>query len=54
MSYISDLSQSAEYLSFRSSIPLRKVVVDSDGSKVNTNYFIIIEYIYQGHSPLLL
>ncbi|XP_026320898.1 maspardin-like [Hyposmocoma kahamanoa] len=33
MSYISDLSQSAEYLSFRSSIPLRKVVVDSDGSK---------------------
>lgn len=33
MSYISDLSQSPEYLSFRSSIPLRKIVVDSDGSK---------------------
>lgn len=34
MSCVSDLSQSNEYLSFRSSIPLRKVVVDSDGSKV--------------------
>ncbi|XP_049877009.1 maspardin-like [Pectinophora gossypiella] len=33
MSCISDLSQSNEYLSFRSSIPLRKIVVDSDGSK---------------------
>ncbi|XP_013187612.2 maspardin [Amyelois transitella] len=33
MSCVSDLSQSNEYLSFRSSIPLRKVVVDSDGSK---------------------
>ncbi|XP_013162789.1 PREDICTED: maspardin-like [Papilio xuthus] len=33
MSYMSDLSQSNEYLSFRSSIPLRKIVVDSDGSK---------------------
>ncbi|XP_072942709.1 maspardin-like [Epargyreus clarus] len=33
MSYLSELSQSSEYLSFRSSIPLRKVVVDSDGSK---------------------
>ncbi|KAG7301568.1 hypothetical protein JYU34_014535 [Plutella xylostella] len=33
MSYVSDLSQSSEYLSFRSSIPLRKVVVDSDGAK---------------------
>ncbi|XP_068620618.1 maspardin-like [Battus philenor] len=33
MSYVSDLSQSNEYLSFRSSIPLRKIVVDSDSSK---------------------
>lgn len=33
MSYISDLSQSDEYMSFRSSIPLRKIVVDSDGAK---------------------
>lgn len=33
MSCVSDLSQSNEYLSFRSSIPLRKIVVDSDGSK---------------------
>ncbi|XP_059060863.1 maspardin-like [Achroia grisella] len=33
MSYVSDLSQSSEYLSFRSSIPLRKIVVDSDGIK---------------------
>lgn len=36
MSYSSDLSQSQEYLSFRSSVPLRKIVVDSEGSKVNT------------------
>lgn len=34
MSYISDLSQSQEYLSYRSSIPLRKISVDSDGTKV--------------------
>lgn len=33
MSCVSELSQSNEYLSFRSSIPLRKIVVDSDGSK---------------------
>ncbi|XP_063241417.1 maspardin-like isoform X2 [Bacillus rossius redtenbacheri] len=33
MSYLSELSQSQEYLSFRSSIPLRKIVVDSDSSK---------------------
>ncbi|XP_047996947.1 maspardin-like [Leguminivora glycinivorella] len=33
MSCVSDLSQSNEYLSFRSSIPLRKIVVDSDSSK---------------------
>ncbi|XP_039759217.1 maspardin-like [Pararge aegeria] len=33
MSCLSDLSRSSEYLSFRSSIPLRKIVVDSDGSK---------------------
>lgn len=38
MSYVSDLSQSSEYLSFRSSIPLRKVVVDSDGAKVNNSF----------------
>lgn len=29
----SDLSRSHEYLSFRSSVPLRKIVVDIDGSK---------------------
>ncbi|XP_066589945.1 maspardin-like [Prorops nasuta] len=29
----SELSRSKEYLSFRSSVPLRKIVVDSDGSK---------------------
>ncbi|KAJ9583766.1 hypothetical protein L9F63_021890 [Diploptera punctata] len=34
MSYRSELSLSQEYLSFRSSIPLRKIVVDSDNSKV--------------------
>ncbi|XP_047536146.1 maspardin-like [Vanessa atalanta] len=33
MSCLSDLSQSSEYLSFRSSIPLRKIAVDTDGSK---------------------
>ncbi|KAG6463487.1 hypothetical protein O3G_MSEX013901 [Manduca sexta] len=33
MSYMSELSQSNEYLSFRSSIPLRKIIVDSDSSK---------------------
>ncbi|XP_044264738.1 maspardin-like [Tribolium madens] len=33
MSYISDLSQSQEYLSFRSSVPLKRVVVDSDNTK---------------------
>nr|CAD7441793.1 unnamed protein product [Timema bartmani] len=33
MSFVSDLSKSQEYLSFRSSIPLRKIVVDSDSSK---------------------
>lgn len=33
MSYVSELSQSPEYLSFRSSVPLRKIVVDSDNSK---------------------
>lgn len=34
MSYLSEFSQSQEYLSFRSSIPLRKIVVDNDSSKV--------------------
>ncbi|GLV40383.1 hypothetical protein CBL_04183 [Carabus blaptoides fortunei] len=33
MSYVSELSQSQEYLSFRSSVPLRKIVVDADGAK---------------------
>lgn len=33
MSYTSELSVSQEYLSFRSSIPQRKIVVDSDNSK---------------------
>lgn len=35
MSYVSEYSQSQEYLSFRSSIPLRRIVVDSDSSKVS-------------------
>jgi hypothetical protein len=35
MSYVSEYSQSQEYLSFRSSIPLRKIVVDADSSKVS-------------------
>lgn len=34
MPYTSELSQSKEYQSFRSSVPLRKIVVDSDGTKV--------------------
>lgn len=34
MSYLSELSQSQEYLSFRSSVPLKRVVVDSDNTKV--------------------
>lgn len=42
MSYVSDLSQSQEYLSFRSSVPLRKIIVDSDNSKVNNNFLISI------------
>ncbi|XP_056635632.1 maspardin-like [Diorhabda carinulata] len=33
MSYVSDLSQSNEYLSFRSNVPLKRIVVDSDNSK---------------------
>lgn len=33
MSYSSELSRSQEYLSFRSSVPLRKIVVDADGAK---------------------
>ncbi|CAG9820986.1 unnamed protein product [Phaedon cochleariae] len=33
MSYVSDLSQSPEYLSFRSSVPLKIIVVDIDNSK---------------------
>lgn len=34
-SYSSELSRSQEYLSFRSSVPLRKIVVDADGTKVS-------------------
>lgn len=34
MSCTSELSRSQEYLSFRSSVPLRKIVVDADGTKV--------------------
>lgn len=34
MSYVSDLSQSVEYLSFRSNVPLRRIVVDSDINQV--------------------
>ena len=37
MSYTSELSVSQEYLSFRSSIPQRKIVVDTDNSKVSTS-----------------
>ncbi|XP_068971919.1 maspardin-like [Bombus flavifrons] len=33
MSCSSELSRSQEYLSFRSSVPLRKIVVDADGTK---------------------
>nr|CAH7732707.1 unnamed protein product [Callosobruchus chinensis] len=33
MSCVSDLSQTQEYLSFRSSVPSRRIVVDSDNSK---------------------
>lgn len=33
MSYVSDLSQSQEYLSFRSSIPLRRIIVDTNNVK---------------------
>lgn len=33
MSYVSDLSQSQEYLSFRSSVPLRRIVVDTNNAK---------------------
>lgn len=32
-SYTSELSRSQEYLSFRGSVPLRKIVVDADGAK---------------------
>lgn len=32
-SYPSDLSRSQEYLSFRSSVPLRKIIVDANGIK---------------------
>ncbi|GJQ80235.1 hypothetical protein Trydic_g23809 [Trypoxylus dichotomus] len=34
MTFVSDLSQSQEYLSFRSSVPLRRIVVDNDNTKV--------------------
>jgi hypothetical protein len=44
MSYVSEFSQSQEYLSFRSSIPLRRIVVDADSSKVYKNK-INIDYI---------
>lgn len=33
MSYVSDFSQSNEYLSFRSNVPLKRIVVDTDNSK---------------------
>uniref|UniRef100_A0A6P7FXT9 Maspardin n=1 Tax=Diabrotica virgifera virgifera TaxID=50390 RepID=A0A6P7FXT9_DIAVI len=33
MSYVSDLSQSQEYLSFRSYVPLKRIIVDADNSK---------------------
>lgn len=39
MSYVSDLSQSQEYLSFRSSVPLRRIVVDSNNSKIGWRIF---------------
>lgn len=37
-SSISDISQSSEYISFRSTVPQRKVVVDEDTSKIWTYY----------------
>lgn len=40
MSYTSELSQSKEYHSFRSSVPLRKIVVDTDGTKVTSCQYI--------------
>lgn len=33
MSFISDLSQSREYLSFRSSVPLRRYIIDKNNSR---------------------
>lgn len=46
MSYSSELSRSQEYLSFRSSVPLRKIVVDVDGAKVLfLSRFSIIRYL---------
>lgn len=33
----SDLSQSPEYLSFRSYIPLKRIVVDTDNTKASYN-----------------
>ncbi|CAG9830101.1 unnamed protein product [Diabrotica balteata] len=33
MSYVSDLSQSQEYLSFRSNVPLKRIIVDAENSK---------------------
>ncbi|KAK5648833.1 hypothetical protein RI129_003725 [Pyrocoelia pectoralis] len=39
MSYVSDLSQSQEYLSFRSSVPLRRIVVDTNNAKIGWRVF---------------
>ena len=47
MIYLSDYSQSVEYLSFRSSIPLRSLIADAVKLKVNITpyyrfYFLLI------------
>lgn len=41
MNHISDLSQSQEYLSYRSYVPLKRIVVDLDNSKVDAIYYFI-------------
>lgn len=53
MDFESDLSQSTEYKSFRSTVPLKQVVVDNDGLKVSVlkfiHYIILFQYYY--HEP---
>lgn len=45
MNHVSELSQSHEYLSYRSYVPLKRIVVDLDNSKVsfiNSPHFFVI------------